>query len=270
MKVLTYMIIDSCTKSIAQLRKIADEVQELQFLGQAQSANEALDLVLQHKPQLLLLSLNFNDKQNQLTFDFIDMLYKCLITMPKVVVVSDTKELAYEAINYQVAGYLLKPLKRIDFHKLIHILLKNQLQSKIQQSIARIDNSGEVSYLSPGNQAEGALLLCVKSYGDYRYIRANEVVYFKADNNSTDIYLHSGEMVTAFKTLKHFEGLLKEPFYRIHNSYLINSNFLLRIHLGSRSCTLRNSAKKIPFSKSYRTNIDNIIAKFSNENCLEV
>jgi hypothetical protein len=32
-----------------------------------------------------------------------------------------------------------------------------------------------------------------------------------ADNNSTDIHLNGGEMITAFKTLKHFEGVLSYP-----------------------------------------------------------
>jgi DNA-binding LytR/AlgR family response regulator len=44
-------------------------------------------------------------------------------------------------------------------------------------------------------------------YGDYRYIDARDICYLQADNNSTDIHLNNGEMVTAFKTLKHFEGV---------------------------------------------------------------
>ena len=48
-----------------------------------------------------------------------------------------------------------------------------------------------------------SLIICVKSYDDYRYIDSNDVLYFEADNNSTDIHLSNGEMITAFKTLKH-------------------------------------------------------------------
>ncbi len=61
------------------------------------------------------------------------------------------------------------------------------------------------------------LIICVKSYGDYRYIDAKDICYLQADNNSTDIHLNTGEMITAFKTLKHFEGVLSYPFVRIHN-----------------------------------------------------
>jgi DNA-binding LytR/AlgR family response regulator len=70
-----------------------------------------------------------------------------------------------------------------------------------------------------------SLILCIKSYGDYRYIAAKDICYLHADNNSTDIHLNTGEMITAFKTLKHFEGL-SVPFIRIHNSYIVNKDYL--------------------------------------------
>jgi hypothetical protein len=41
-----------------------------------------------------------------------------------------------------------------------------------------------------------------------------DICYLHADNNSTDIHINTGEMITAFKTLKHFEGL-SVPFIRI-------------------------------------------------------
>ena len=85
---------------------------------------------------------------------------------------------------------------------------------------------------------EQPLILCIKSYGDYRYIDAKDICYFQADNNSTDIHLNNGEMVTAFKTLKHFEGILSHPFIRIHNSYIVNRNHISRIHTGNAVCYL--------------------------------
>jgi DNA-binding LytR/AlgR family response regulator len=117
---------------------------------------------------------------------------------------------------------------------------------------------------------EQPLILCIKSYGDYRYIDANDVCYFQADNNSTDIHLNNGEMVTAFKTLKHFEGILSSPFTRIHNSYIVNRNYISRIHTGNAVCYIKNTTTKIPFSKSYKENIDGIISDFANGNYLEI
>jgi DNA-binding LytR/AlgR family response regulator len=114
------------------------------------------------------------------------------------------------------------------------------------------------------------LTICVKSYGDYRYINANDICYLQADNNSTDIHLSSGEMITAFKTLKHFEGVMKLPFVRIHNSYIVNIDFVSRIHTGNAVCHIKDSTTKLPFSKSYKENIDAIITTIASGNYLEI
>lgn len=114
------------------------------------------------------------------------------------------------------------------------------------------------------------LTICVKSYGDYRYINAKDICYLQADNNSTDIHLASGEMITAFKTLKHFESVLKYPFVRIHNSYIVNIDFVSRIHTGNAVCHIKDSTTKLPFSKSYKENIDAIINTIASGNYLEI
>ena len=117
---------------------------------------------------------------------------------------------------------------------------------------------------------EKPLIICVKSYGDYRFIEAKDICYLQADNNSTDIHLYNGEMITAFKTLKHFEGVLASPFVRIHNSYIVNIDYVSRIHTGNAVCYIKNTTTKLPFSKSYKENVDSIINSITNGNYLEI
>jgi DNA-binding LytR/AlgR family response regulator len=120
-------------------------------------------------------------------------------------------------------------------------------------------------------QQDQSLVICVKSYGDYRYIDSADILYFEADNNSTDIHLNNGEMITAFKTLKHFETVLPtHQFLRIHNSYIINVNQVSRIHTGNTVCYIKNSTTKLPFSKSYKENVDLIITRIAAGNYLEI
>lgn len=120
-------------------------------------------------------------------------------------------------------------------------------------------------------QKPQSLVICIKSYGDYRYLDSDEILYFEADNNSTDIHLNNGEMITAFKTLKHFETVLPETqFLRIHNSYIINVDQVSRIHTGNTVCYIKNSTTKLPFSKSYKDNVDLIINRIAGGNYLEI
>lgn len=124
----------------------------------------------------------------------------------------------------------------------------------------QVDNSKE----------DKPLIICVKSYGDYRFIEAKDICYLQADNNSTDIHLFNGEMITAFKTLKHFENVLSFPFIRIHNSYIVNIDYVSRIHTGNSVCYIKNTRTKLPFSKSYKENVDAIINSITKGNYLEI
>lgn len=138
-----------------------------------------------------------------------------------------------------------------------------------KESLNHEEISHDVTF-SDVNSATKPLIICVKSYGDYRYIKATDICYLQADNNSTDIHLSSGEMITAFKTLKHFEGVMKHPFVRIHNSYIVNIDFVSRIHTGNAVCHIKDTTTKLPFSKSYKENIDAIITTIASGNYLEI
>lgn len=128
----------------------------------------------------------------------------------------------------------------------------------------------EVPFIEKTRKEDKPLIICVKSYGDYRFIEAKDICYLQADNNSTDIHLYNGEMITAFKTLKHFEGVLASPFVRIHNSYIVNIDYVSRIHTGNAVCYIKGTTTKLPFSKSYKENVDSIINSITNGNYLEI
>jgi len=97
--------------------------------------------------------------------------------------------------------------------------------------------------------------LCLKSYKDYRFINLEEILFLKADNTATDFFMNDGSTISAYKTLKYFESNLPNNFIRIHNSYIVNQNYVSRIHFGKSRCTLNNNGYVIPFSKSYKNNV---------------
>jgi DNA-binding LytR/AlgR family response regulator len=304
-----YIIIDDDQESVLKTKAIADGFSELVFVASANNYSEGLNLILEHSPKLIFLEIDPANRESNLSLALINELYRYLKVIPKIIITTSKKDLAFEAIQYEVADYMLKPLARIDFIKSILKIKKaigddavfmvqkpvfnepqedivEQLQStgdaqeSIEEEILVLDEEEtpeilEDKILETFVQqvvpiVEQPLVLCIKSYGDYRYIDATDICYFQADNNSTDIHLNNGEMVTAFKTLKHFEGILSAPFTRIHNSYIVNRNYISRIHTGNAVCYIKNTTTKIPFSKSYKENIDGIISDFANGNYLEI
>lgn len=291
MKKYSYIIIDNDAESVLKTRIVTEGFSELTFIASATNYHQGLNLVLEHRPAFIFLEIDPEDSQSNLSLAFIGELYRYLSVIPKIIITTSTKEHAFDAIQYGVFDYILKPLTHID---LIKTLLKQEKTLSEPKETRFVETVHEVIDLKGVSseievpavieestpaiienqriilETEKPLVICVKSYGDYRYMNASDICYFQADNNSTDIFLASGEMVTAFKTLKHFESVLTHPFVRIHNSYIINQNYIARIHNGNSVCYIKNSPKKIPFSKTYKANVDAIITDIADGNYLEV
>ena len=300
----TYIIIDDDKGSILKTQAVAERFKNLSFVASANNYDDGLNLILEHQPRLVFLEIDPTDKKSHLSLALINELYRYLRIVPKIIVTTDKKDLAYEALQYEVVDYLLKPVNINDFRKAIlkfdraiksdlpyleeknpaatfEVLdeaLVDELETAehdVEVKDVQTDESQSVT-LSPAEVSgeipkQQSLIICVKSYGDYRYIDSEDVLYFEADNNSTDIHLNNGEMITAFKTLKHFETVLPPTqFLRIHNSYIINVNQVSRIHTGNTVCYIKNSTTKLPFSKSYKENVDLIISRIASGNYLEI
>lgn len=267
----SYIIINDNQENVLKIQSFCDEFQSLHFVASANNYDDGLNAILELQPKLVFLEIDPKNKKSNLSLSLINELYRYLKVIPKIVVTAKNSNLAYEAIKYEVFDYLIFPLLLpkfrktvLKFEKSIEITSEKTEDSNLQLPIF-IDNDASSKSLS-----EQPLTICIKSYGDYRFINATDILYFQADNNSTDIHLSNGEMMTAFKTLKHFENILPATFYRIHNSYIVNIAQISRIHTGNSICYIKNTTTKIPFSKSYRRNIDQIILEISSSDYLEI
>lgn len=297
----TFIIIDDSQDDVTKTQAIAERFRNLSFLASANNYDDGVNLILEHQPHLVFLEIDPSDKKSNLSLALINELYRYLKHVPKIIVTTGKKDLAYDALQYEVVDYLLKPLNINDFRKAIlkfdraiqsdlpHMEVKNPVatfevldetavETLQEELVGENVNDIEVKVTpivleKPTiiQQPNQPLVICVKSYGDYRYIDSEDILYFEADNNSTDIHLNNGEMITAFKTLKHFETVLPpSQFLRIHNSYIINVNQVSRIHTGNTVCYIKNSTTKLPFSKSYKENVDLIISRIAAGNYLEI
>lgn len=293
----TYLILSDSRDEIAETKAVANVFPQLSFAGSASDFDEGLDLILVTCPDIIFLEIQPQDSASRLGLHLISELYRYLTVVPKIIVTAKNHDLAHEALRYDVLDYFVTPFRSMELRRALLRLERfapvSSSRSEIIEQVAevkmdqpRIEPVAEVADdVQPEEQQvevlntpsaatsvpveEKPLIICVKSYGDYRFIEAKNIWYLQADNNSTDIHLNNGEMITAFKTLRQFENVLPSPFARIHNSYIVNIDYVSRIHMGNSVCYLKDSAIKLPFSKSYKENVDAIISSISNGNYLE-
>ncbi|RZS93508.1 LytR/AlgR family response regulator transcription factor [Aquimarina brevivitae] len=241
-----YIIIDNDEKSTSSIQLALEDRADYICTGIAKDEEHAIDLILERRPRLVFLEPEVNGSQRAKTlYSIISELPKYINELPQFVVVTKTADYAIEGIRNNVLDYILKPLSKSHMLRMLMRFEKN------------IDHTADNT-------------LCFKSYGDYRFVDVDEILYLKADNNTTDFIMSDGSKVEAFKTLKHFQNLLPDHFVRIHNSYIINTNYVSRIHFGKAKCEIKNSTAMIPFSRSYKNNVEEIKDNLAKKSLIQI
>lgn len=234
----SFLLIDSSSYRETTLDQIK-EFDDFLCVGFCKTKEEGINKILELKPNVVFLSItNTIEGDDAIRISLLSELHEFLDELPTVIVLSDGKTAAFESYQRGVAGYLLQP---VDTNELRKCLMRYQ---KTHKSLF-------------------ADKISIKSHGDYHFIKSNEIVYLKADNNTTDFYLTSGKVITAYKTLKYFEKLLPFYFFRIHHGYVINIDYVSRINLGKNTCYLFHNEIILPFSRTYKENVDTIILRIS-------
>jgi DNA-binding LytR/AlgR family response regulator len=235
----SYVIIDDSDLMESTIEAIK-EFDDFMCIAICKTRKEGIDKILKYKPNIVFLSINtvINITSESITFSLLSELHEFLEELPTIIVYSNTKEYAYEAYQRGVSGYLLNPIDSFELRKCL---------MRYQKNHKYIFNE----------------IISIKSNGDYNFLRFNEIIYLRADNNTTDFYLKSGKIISAYKTLKHFEKLLPFYFFRIHHGYIINVSYVSRINLRKNNCYLFENDIVLPFSRTYKENIDTIILRIS-------
>lgn len=127
---------------------------------------------------------------------------------------------AIEAFRFSAMAYLLKPVDREEFERALELaqnrVEQGQLRERIEVLLAHFTRDSEPKRISIPHR-EGYIFPLVR-----------DIVRCQADVNYTHIHCADGKKYTASKTLKHFEGLLTpHRFLRVHNSHLINLDFVV-------------------------------------------
>ena len=105
----TFIIIDDNQDDGEKTQAIAERFRNLSYLASANNYDDGVNLILEHQPHLVFLEIDPSDKKSKLSLSLINELYRYLPLVPKIIITSSKKDLAYDALKYEVIDYLLKP-----------------------------------------------------------------------------------------------------------------------------------------------------------------
>lgn len=231
------LIIDNNTRTTELIKSSIKAIQKTSTTVLQEEHNEAVNFILKKKPHLVFINIDST------TISVLKMLFDItkysLEVVPYLVAISAFKEKAFEAYQLDFSDFLLKPLNELS----------------VTKSILKFKKKGLVT---------ATKTICLKSNKDYQYVNIDDILYLKADNNTTDFYMADGSTIGAYKTLKVFENKMPDDFFRIHKSFIVNRNCVSRIHFGKSICIINNEYR-IPFTKTFIQNINLINSELYSE-----
>jgi two-component system, LytTR family, response regulator len=189
---------------------------KINILGEASNVKQGVSLIQKYQPQLVFLDIQlrgitgfdlFNHFEEPRSFE--------------VVFTTAHKEHAIKAIRSGAFDYILKPIAIDDLSDMLK-RLEVHLNTKMKET-AKAILSEEVE-----NMSKQTGKLVIPTPNGYSLENKDLIIYCEGMGNYTKIYLTTGKEMIMSKTLKAIELSLGDNFCRIHKSYLVNVNHILR------------------------------------------
>lgn len=202
---------------------------DVEVCGFGESVATGKEAIQKYNPDVVFLDIEMPYGNG---FDLLDSIKD--ITF-ETVFVTAFDHYAIQALNQSASYYLLKP---ISIDELIHAVDKIRTERKeasnTRHSKVLLDN-----IRTPVNQK-----IMLPTMEGFEIVTINTILYCEAADNFTRFYLDGvAAPLLICKTLKYFEEILKEHrFLRIHRSYLINPDYVIRYTKGKGgSVTMKNN-----------------------------
>jgi two-component system LytT family response regulator len=138
-----------------------------------------------------------------------------------VVFTTAHKEHAIKAIRSGAFDYILKPIAINDLSDMLK-RLEVHLSTKSKETAKAMPAAEDE------NTTKQTSKLVIPTANGYSLENKELIIYCEGMGNYTKIYLSTGKEMIMSKTLKTIELSLGDSFCRIHKSYLVNNNHILR------------------------------------------
>ncbi|MDB5115707.1 MAG: response regulator transcription factor [Mucilaginibacter sp.] len=202
---LNCLIIDDEPYAVELLEMFIKDVTSWNIVGKCYEAQHALEMIRDHQPQLLFLDINMPKLTG---LELAEMLPPDV----KVVFTTAYSVHAAESYRFHTLDYLLKPIS-----------LKRFLVT-VAKVAAYFTMQDAASLKNPGDAKD----FYFKSGKTLHKIRASDILYFEGQREYVRL-VTTNEQLLLYRRLKDIGEQLGLPFIRIHNSYIINMQHVIKV-----------------------------------------
>lgn len=239
---LNCILVDDEQDSLEVTRmELAEHCPNVEVLASFTDAREALDTLSELDPHIIFLDIEMPQMNG---FEF---LKQAEGFSGQVIFVTAYDSFAIQAIKAAAADYLLKPISgdelKLAVDRATERLRKDELREEVIELIDAIRSKG---------QANGRVTFPTSD--GFEFVDTDNIIYCQGDNNYTHVHRAGTSKMLISRTLKSVEELLVPfGFVRVHNSYLVNPNHIVRFVRNDGSYLVMNNDARIPIARSRRS-----------------
>lgn len=202
------LIIDDSQLARQELKHLLKTFDQVQVIGEAENAEQALTMIEDLQPELLFLDIQMPDKNG---FELLED----LIDVPEVIFTTAFNEYAMKAFDHNALDYLQKPIK------------EERLGLAIEKAAEKIrlrrEREAKVKLLGINNQ------VFVKDGEQCWFVTLADVRVLEIMGSYTRIYFNDQKPMIP-RSLNYMETRLDpEVFFRANRQQIINLKFIERI-----------------------------------------
>ncbi|MEZ4855575.1 MAG: LytTR family DNA-binding domain-containing protein [Gelidibacter sp.] len=206
-------------------------------LGEASNIEDALVLIRNQQLDLVFLDVEMPYGN---AFDLLDKVGDINF---ETIFVTAYNQYAMDALNAHASYYLMKPVSIDELIKAVDYVVEIKTKENALQDQVLVPKASTINSKITIPQLDG-----------FEVINTSDILYCKADDNYTEIYLITNKKKLVSKTLKYFEDALNaSSFARIHKSYLVNVNEVVKYVKGKGGSVILSNGKEIMVSASKKS-----------------
>ncbi len=214
MEKINAIIIDDELSSMQNLQqKLAEFCPTVKVVATAQKPEEAILLIHHHKPDVIFLDIEMPKMSG---FRMLEELKEVDF---EIIFTTAYNHYAIDAIRIAAFDYLLKPIAIKELQQSVYRLNKLRgYQTKEKIDVLRSSMSEKKSQDDK---------IAIATTEGLEFIPIKNILHIESNSNYCKLYFQNGRHLTVTKLLKDFEDMLAPyHFYRVHNSHLINLNYI--------------------------------------------
>ncbi|HLO46073.1 MAG TPA: response regulator transcription factor [Leadbetterella sp.] len=228
------IIIDDERLARNELKRLLEEFPKINVVAEAANADEAIELIDEHQPDLLFLDIQMPGKNG---FELLEIIED---RVPEVIFTTAYDEYALKAFEYNALDYLMKP---IDSSRLAEAITK--VEAEIKRS-ERLSVDPNVQYLTENDQ------VFVKDGEKCWFVKLGKVRLFESMGNYVRLHFEDQKPMI-LKSLNSLEERLDpKSFFRANRKHIINLQWVEKIEpwfSGGLLVTLKGGEKSTPLEK---------------------